>query len=454
MPHSTSLSCVARRVFALLLCSTFLMAGAAVGAEPAKAPEPAKTAEPAKKAEPAKDAKPAEKPAQKAVGLNPHIARRLAKAIELFEANKLNEALAIVDELGKRRRLRAPDIAQIHRFRGFIYLAKGNSEGAAVELQQALDAKGLDRFAAQQTTYSLAQLYTQVGKYDKALALIDDWFAAAEAPTADAYFLKAMILMQQENYKAALEPATLAVEMSPTPKESWVRLLVAVYTQLDDYANVAVNLERLIVMAPQKKQYWIQLAAVNNHLKLDAKALAAMKLADAAELLKEDKEMRQLARLEIARDLPLQCAEKLSAAIAKGVVKADAEAYRMISNCYIAARESERALEPLAKAGELAADGEMYILLAQMHLQREKFPEALAVLEKALAKSKPEQRAHVQLLIGVALLGSGRLDDAERAFRAASNDKKLGAAAHSYLKFVDDERLKKAAAAQQQALAQ
>jgi tetratricopeptide (TPR) repeat protein len=456
MRHANTSPPALLRALALLLAAQLLGSSAALaqddGApakpEPQAAPPAAEPAAPSEKpAETAGGAK--KKKEEQAIGLNPHIARRLAKAVELFEADKLDEALAVVNELAGRRRLRPPDLAQIHRFRGFIYLAKGDSDKAAVELELALEQHGLDRFAEQQTMYSLAQLYTQNGKYDRALALIDSWFASADAPTADAYFLKAMILMQQEKYKAAVEPARLAVEMTPTPKESWIRLLIAVYTQLEEFENVATYLERLIAMSPNKKQYWIQLAAVRNHLKQDSRALAAMQLANEGELLSEDKELRQLSRLLFARELPLQCAQELDAAIAKGVVKADAETYRMLSNCYIAARESELALEPLARAGELSKDGESYMLLAQMYLQREKFDEALAALDKALAKSKPEQKASVQLLIGVALLGSDRLDEAERSFRAASGDKKVGDAAKSYLKFVEDERLRKAALSQQ-----
>ena len=48
-----------------------------------------------------------------------------------FENDEFDEALAIVDELAKRRGLDPPDVAQIHRFRGYILVSKGNSEGAA-----------------------------------------------------------------------------------------------------------------------------------------------------------------------------------------------------------------------------------------------------------------------------------------------------------------------------------
>jgi tetratricopeptide (TPR) repeat protein len=289
-------------------------------------------------------------------------------------------------------------------------------------------------------TYSLAQIYTQLGKYDRALELIDAWFATAESPKPDAYYLKAMILVQQEKFRAAVEPAEQAVALSPQPKESWLQLLVAIYGNLKDYPNVAATLERLAAINPGKKLYWVQLAAVQNYLERDARALATMRLAHEAELLNEDKEFRQLARLLYLQELPFQCAKVIEEAMAAGKVAADADSYGLLSNCYLAAREADEALEPLAKAAELSPDGDLYVLLGQIHLQREEFEPALAALEKGLAKAKPERRGSVQLLIGVAQLGSERFDLAERAFRAAQGDERVRRAAESYLKFVAEQR--------------
>ena len=115
-----------------------------------------------------------------------------------------------------------------------------------------------------------------------------------------------------------------------------------------------------------------------------------------------------------------------------------------MSNCYLAARENDKALAPLAQAAELSNDAEPYILLGQIHLQQERFDPALDALQKGLAKAKPEQRGSIHLLAGVALLGSERLDAAEREFRAAEGDDKTRAAAASYLKYVEQQRARQA----------
>lgn len=376
----------------------------------------------------------------KSTGMSKAVAEKLMAAYELMQNDKYDESLAVIDALAERRKLKPPEIAQIHRFRGYILVNKGMTEKAAAEFEKSLAQKALDPSAEQVMMYSLAQIYTQLGKYDAALALMNTWFQTQETPKPDAYYLLAMILVQQENFKAAVEPARKAIELSEQPKESWVQLQVVIYTQLKDYANVAEALERLVAISPGKQQYWLQLAAVQKHLEREAKALATLQLAYEGDLLKTDKELRQLARLLFIRQQPYECAQVIEDALETGAVTPDAEAYRLMSNCFIAARENEKALEPLAKAGELATDGEMYMLLGQMYLQRERYAPAIAALEKALAKSKPDQRGSVHLLIGVAQLGSEQFADAERSFRVAEDDAKVRRAAESYLKFLKEQR--------------
>jgi tetratricopeptide (TPR) repeat protein len=374
--------------------------------------------------------------------LSKRVAEKLTEANELLQTDQYDAALKVIEELAGRRNLDPLEIAQIHRFRGYILLSKGEMEKVPAEFQKSLDQHALDPLAEQQMTYSLAQIYTQLGKYDQALALINTWFEGEEEPRPDAYYLKAMILVQQEKFKEALPPARAAVEKDKNPRESWVQMLVAIYSQLQDYPNVAENLQRLISMSPQKKQYWTQLAAVQNLIEREAAALATLQLAHTAGLLTDDREFRQLSRLLFLREMPFYCAKVIEQGIEAGKVKADADAYRLMSNCLLASREQDLALAPLEKAGELAPDGEMYMLLGQMHLQRDRFDPALEALRKALAKAKPEQRGSVQLLMGVAQLGQNRYDEAERAFQLASTDKKVRDAAQSYLKFLNDQRMK------------
>jgi tetratricopeptide (TPR) repeat protein len=144
------------------------------------------------------------------------------------------------------------------------------------------------------------------------------------------------------------------------------------------------------------------------------------------------------------QELPFQCAEVVEQAIESGEVEADADSYGLLANCFLAARESEEALVPLARAAELSPDGEMHLLLGQLLLQRESYDSALEALRSALERVRPERRGSVQLLIGVAQLGAERFDAAERAFLAAQGDEKLRRAVESYLRLVQEQRARRA----------
>ncbi len=377
----------------------------------------------------------------KKFGISRPVAERLLEAYDLLEAEKFDQALEVVDALAKRRKLQPPEVAQIHRFRAYIYVNKGQNEQATGEFEKSLALNAMEPEAEQVMMYSLAQIYTELGRYDEALALINRWFDAVESPKADAYFLKAMILVQQKNFADAAEPSARALELSEKPKESWLTLDGVIQTQLKNYARVEKTLEQLVELAPGKVQYWTQLAAVQQHLDHEEKALATMQLAYEAGLLKGEKELRQLASLLFLRQQPYECAQVVQRGMADGIIRESADAYRLVANCLIAARESEKALEPLARAGELSTDGSTYLLLGQLHLQRDRFDQAIEALEKGLAKVDPKQLGSAHLLLGIALLGDERFDEAEKAFQGAVDDAKVGRAAESYLKFLATRQL-------------
>jgi tetratricopeptide (TPR) repeat protein len=388
----------------------------------------------------AKDAK-SEAQETKKFGISRVVAEKLLEAYDLLEGERYDDALAIVDALAKRRKLQPPEIAQLHRFRAYIYVNKGQNEKATGEFEKSLALQAMEPEAEQVMMYSLAQIYTELGQYDQALALINRWFASVESPKADAYFLKAMILVQQKNFQDAAEPATKALALSPKPKESWLTLDGVIQTQLKNYDRVEQTLAQLVELAPSKLQYWTQLAAVQQHLGHEQKALATLQLAYDAGLLKGDKELRQLASLLFLQQQPFECAKVIQKGIDSGVVAANVDSFRLVANCLIAARESEKALSPLARAAELAPEGDLYLLLGQLHLQRDRFEPAIEAIEKGLKKVKPAQRGSAHLLLGIAQLGEERFAEAEQSFKIAAEDAKVGGAAMSYLKFLETKQV-------------
>ncbi|MGH7292308.1 MAG: hypothetical protein ACREJT_13915, partial [Myxococcota bacterium] len=95
-----------------------------------------------------------DKAKSKSTGISKAVAEKLMTAYELLQADKFDASLAIVDELADRRKLRPPEIAPIHRFRGYIFVNKGMTEQAAAEFEKSLAQKALDPTAEQVMMYS------------------------------------------------------------------------------------------------------------------------------------------------------------------------------------------------------------------------------------------------------------------------------------------------------------
>lgn len=381
-----------------------------------------------------------DEPSPAAAALRPEVGEHLLKANAYLEKGRPDDALSVVDELQYLRKLKPVDRAQIHRFRGYILIAKNRTDDAAREFEAALAENALDASAQQGMIYSLAQIHTQAGKYARARELIDRWFASASDPKPEAWFLKAMILVQQEDFAAALAPARTAIEKSPQVRESWLQLLAAIQFQLQDYAGLVDTLRKLVAVAPGTKRYWVQLATIENSTGKDDEALATLGIANIAGLLQDDKEIRQRARMCFVRDLPECCARTLEEGLESGRVAKDAEAWQLLANCRIAARETDLAVEPLKNAGELGTTARPWLMLGQLELQKERFAEAQQALTKALAKAEPSERGSIELLIGIAELGRKRYEEAGKAFEAARNDEKTKTAAESYLKHLEQKR--------------
>jgi tetratricopeptide (TPR) repeat protein len=116
------------------------------------------------------------------------------------------------------------------------------------------------------------------------------------------------------------------------------------------------------VLVPGKKTYWLQLSAVNS--------------------------------------LPYRGARVLEDAIGRQTVSlVDAAVYEKLANCWIAAREFERAVAPLQRAAELSGSGEPLVRLAEIYVERDDWPAAEVALRSALAKGGLRDIAHVDVLL-------------------------------------------------------
>lgn len=425
---------------ALLLAGSLLLPGAALGADAGEQPQKGQKAEKRSREEKKKAAEREETGRQYTIK-DQRTGKKLLEAQELLQGEKYAEARALLASFNQEK-LNPYERAVVNQMIGYAWANEGNYEEAGNSLAKAISEEALPPGQMLNTRYNLAQIYLMQEHYDKAVTQFERWFQDTESPTSSAYYALASAYYQAGREDDAVAPAEQAVFLSDEPKESWLQLVVALYLDRKRYQDALPLVEQLVTRFP-KKIYWVQLAAVYFSLERDKESFAVQQLAYDQGLLDSDRELRRLAQMYLYNDIPYRAALVLEKGLENGNVKPDQDAWQILGNSWLSAREFSRAIGPLEKAAALAKDGELWLRLAQVHVQREEWPEAIAAVQKALDKGLdkggPNTPCHGYLLIGIARYNQKNLPAARASVSRALGCDKTREMAQRWLGFLERE---------------
>ncbi len=365
--------------------------------------------------------------------------KRLERAQKALSDGKPGEALTALNELKARlEKLSEHEKAMMWQTFGYAYSSQERYPQAIDSFEKCLELDGLPPQSVTNLRYNLAQLYLVEENFPKAIEHFEVWFEAAENPTADAHYMMAAAYTQAERPRDALPYAKKAVAKAPSPKETWLQLLLSLHFRFEQYGDATGVLQKLIARFP-KKQYWIQLAAAYTELGNKKKALATMELAEAQGFLSSRNEVRNLVQLYLYNDIPYRAALLMEKAIGDGRLPDDAKTQELLANIWLHARERERATGPLERAAEMSDNGNLYVRLGQVHVSEERWVAARSALSKALSKGGLRDAGNVYLMLGIANASESRWDQARKAFTAARKYEKSAQSASQWLAHIDEE---------------
>jgi len=156
-----------------------------------------------------------------------------------------------------------------------------------------------------------------------------------------------------------------------------------------------------------------------------------------AGLLTTDSDLRPLTDLEAFVGIPYRAATNLDKYIAKGSIKGDEKAYERLAFSWIEARDYKKAVAPLQKAGEMHENGDTFVRLAEVQLQRQEWAGAADALQKALSKGGLKDTGNTQLLMGIALYSNKQPKEARNWFEKAATHDKQKTQAQAWIKHID-----------------
>jgi tetratricopeptide (TPR) repeat protein len=140
--------------------------------------------------------------------------------------------------------------------------------------------------------------------------------------------------------------------------------------------------------------------------------------------------------LLLFNDVPYRGAQVLESAIEKQIVTLDEKLYEKLANCWIAAGEFDKSVAPLQRAAEMAPNGDMFIRLGEVQVQREDWPAAISAVQRGVDKGQLKDPGNAQLMLGIAHYSQKNYDEAVPFFQRARQSDKHRQIAESYLQAI------------------
>ena len=364
--------------------------------------------------------------------------KRINAAHDAIAAGKYDEAASTLDEIKGSRRLNDHEQALVWQSYGYIYGTQGKYQEAIEAFENCMAKEALPDAAQRNVEFNVAQLYVMLGRHDDAVRVFQSWFAKTDDPSPQAHHVYAIALFQTGDKQQALEHVQAAMAKTKIPKEAWLQIALAVHVENKQYKEALDVLESLAALYP-KKYYWVQLSALYAANDDYQQALSALVLAYQQGMLTEERELRQLAQLYLYNRIPHQAALVIEKGMADGHIPKTADTWRFVADAWVAAREREKAEKPLEEAAAQATDGELYLRLAHVQIEREQWTAARKSLTRALEKGHLADPGNAHLLLGIASVSDANWAEARKAFRAAAGYEKTAAAAKQWLREVDAE---------------
>jgi len=336
--------------------------------------------------------------------------KRIQKAVEHLAAEEYDEAHATLDRL-RVRSLNELEKFELYRWRGYIFFNQENLGEAKKYLGMALESEAATPKDHETIRFQIGQIAMQESDWQSAVDNFEAWFEIVDEPNANAYYMLALAYWQLKDVEGARKPAKSAVELTSEPQENWLQLLLAVYLTAKDYED-AIPVYDMLVRRYPKKSYWVQLSTLHGALGNYELSLVPLQHAFTQDLLTEDPEYRRLAELLLYLELPIRAVDVLRKGLEVDAVEQDSKFYELLSNSLIMAREYDDAVQPLTRAAELDESGRIYLRLAEVHIQRERWGEATDALRLAIEKGDLPNPGQAELLMGISFYSQKNPDRA------------------------------------------
>ena len=383
-----------------------------------------------------------EEKTKETVAMSQQVYEDLSEIQELIEAQDYATAERKTVELRGKKNLSDYERAQIWNITAYSYYLQERYADAVKAYDQVLAQPGLPEALLQSTLKTKAQLMFTQEDYEGALGVIRELIAIIPEPSADVLMIEGQALFQLARYEEALVPIKTAIDMyrnqGQNPKENWLLLLRVIYFEQKDYENMIEVVRELVAYYPKDTNI-LTLAGIYSELGDTKKQLALTEVLYEKGYLNTASHITNLANLYLLHGLPYKAAVLLEKEMGAQIIESNERNLRLLSQAWYQAREDQKAIPPLERAADISKDGELYVRLAQAHINLENWGDAAAAAREGLRLGGLKRSDQASIMLGMALFNQKRLEQSRRAFEVAQRDNRSRRAAEQWIAYVDSE---------------
>ncbi len=362
--------------------------------------------------------------------------RRLVAAQELMEKGKLAEAEKRLKSLRASVARHGYERAVVEQTWGYLQAARERYGQAIEAFRRALAGGELPEDVALELRYNIAQLEAAREHWQAAARAYEAWLADARSPSAGSYAFGAQVYSQLGRYDKAVTAIRKAIAKADHPRENWYQLLAALHYRRHDLESMARVLERMVTLWPKRARYWKQLASTHYLLGHRRRALAVMALAYRQGFLQREPELLNLVNLYLQEKIPWKAARVLEREMAAGRIRRSGRNLERLGEIWMQARERKEALAGLEAAARTRKSGPLHLRLARLYYDREQWRKVIQHARKARSLGGLDNPGDAWLLEGMAQHELGRDEPARRAFVQAERYSASAASARQWLAYL------------------
>jgi tetratricopeptide (TPR) repeat protein len=364
-----------------------------------------------------------------------HVYNQLTRVHELMDENRHDEALKRLQRI-RPSKTRRYEQALLQQTYGYLYAAREEYGLAIDAFEKCIALSVLPGTARNNNLYNLAQLQLVSGDETGAVATLEQLFELDAQATPQAHALAGTAYAQVKRYAEAIKHLQQAIATGSEARETWYRQLLAVYYDSARYEAAARLLEQMTQQFPQRKAYWLQLSSVYRKLQDDTRSLAVLELAYQQGLLTSETELTELVHFYLYMDMPYQAGKRLDKALREGAVSSTSQHWRLLSDTWLHAKETQHAISAMQRATELAQDAESNLRLAQLAFQAEDWSLVIHAVDQAFRIGGLPDPGQPRLLKGMAHYHRGDYQAARSVFEQALTDTSVQAEARKWLDYM------------------